>query len=345
MFDIVKSRIANTFDVYNLTNDDIVYIQICFRKLHVKLLSDFTLDKNFDVTNNMTKPEIDVISNTSNIPVSTDESSLGTTLKVTFVDNIITYIYVSVANETFNFLDIIKAQSKLLPNGHRDKITNFDSSYKFYLTYINTKYYVLAIKYVDTNKVIKISYFLNGVVDKSITDILLSDNTVSRVYGNTEFLIDNSNVVYSKQDLMIRPISKGKLIYMPGDNPNIGVIDLETFRDTDYKVKVYAAGFKTNLLDAPVIYYLTDDITPNDLIIKLVDELFKVRYSKTTFYCHNLGRYDIVYNIINALHDYNDKCDNQEISNSKYRMVYNHRNKDILSVTISKDIYTKSSHK
>lgn len=28
MFDIVKSRTANTFDVYNMSNDDIVYIQI-----------------------------------------------------------------------------------------------------------------------------------------------------------------------------------------------------------------------------------------------------------------------------------------------------------------------------
>ena len=344
LFDIIKSRIANTFDVYNMTNDDIVYIQITFRKLDVKLLSDFILDKTLGVTKAMTKTEIDRISDTSNIPVSTDESSLGTVLKVTFVDNIITSIYVTMGNESFNFLDRIKAQSKLLPNGHKDKITHFDSSFKFYLTYINTKYYVLAIKYVDSNKVIKISYFLNGVLDKSITDTLLSDNTVSRVYGNTEFWIDNSKVVYSKQAIMIRPISKDKVVYMPVDNPNIGVIYLDTFRDIDDKVKVYAAGFKTNLSDAPVIYYLTDDLTPNDLIIKLVDELFRIKYSKTIFYCHNLGRYDIVY-IINALHDYNDKYDNQEISHNKFRMVYNHRHNDILSITISKEVNTTTSHK
>lgn len=119
---------------------------------------------------------------------------------------------------------------------------------------------------------------------------------------------------------------------------------METFRDIGDKVKVYAAGFKTNLSDAPVIYYLTDDLTPNDLIIKLVDELFRIKYSKTIFYCHNLGRYDIVY-IINALHDYNDKYDNQEISHNKFRMVYNHRDNDILSITISKEVNTTTSHK
>lgn len=244
LFDIVKSRIANTFDVYNMSNDDIVYIQISFRKLDVKLLSDFTLDKTLDVINNMTKTEMETISDTSNMPVSTDESSLGTNLKITFVDNLITCIYVTMGNETFNFLDRIKAQSKLLPNGHKYKITNFDSSFKFYLIYVNTKYYILAIKYVDNNKVVKISYFLNGVLYKSIIDTLLSDNTVSRVQGNTEFFIENSIVVYSKQAVMIRPISKPKLTFLPRDNPNIGVIDLETFKDSDDTSKVFAVGFK-----------------------------------------------------------------------------------------------------
>lgn len=119
---------------------------------------------------------------------------------------------------------------------------------------------------------------------------------------------------------------------------------METFKDTDDKIKVYAAGFKTNLSDVPVIYYLTGDLTPNDLIIKLVNELFRDKYSRTIFYCHNLGRHDIVY-IINALHDYNDKCDNQGITDCKYHMSYNHRDKDIINITITKVINTTSSHK
>lgn len=344
LYDVVNKRITNILEVYKLLAQDIVYIQISFRKLDVKLLSDFRLDKSDVVIDNMTKRDIDTISSTSNIPVSTNESSLGTPLKVTFVDNLITSISVTRGGESFNLLDKIKAQSKLLPNNHKDKITTFDSSFKFYLTNINMKYYVLAIKYVDSNKVIKISYFLNGVVDKSVTDTLLSCNTVSRVHGNTEFLIDNGNVVYSKKDLMLRPVGKPKVTYMPGENPNIGVIDLETFKDIDDKVKVYAAGFMTNLVDRPTIYYLKNDLTSHDLIINLVNELFRSMYERTTFYCHNLGRYDIVY-IINALHAYNDKCDSLEIQDTKYNMSFIHRDKDIISVTISKDIDTMSSHK
>ena len=129
-------------------------------------------------------------------------------------------------------MDRIKFQSKLLPNGHKDKITNFDSSFKFPLTYINTKHYVLALKFVDSNKVIKISYFLNSVVDIFVTDTLLSGNIVSRAYGNTVFLIENSNVVYSKQALRFRPISKPKITCLPGTKCH-----KESFIDTNKSIE------------------------------------------------------------------------------------------------------------
>lgn len=156
----------------------IVYIQIAFRKLDVKLLTEYGLDKRSIINDKMTKKEVDTITSTYNVPVSLNESSLGSPLKVEFVDNMITYIYVTINNETFNFLDKIKNQAKFLPSNHTDKISSFDSSFKFYLSYINTKYYVLAVKFTDNNKVIKISYFLNGVLDKFVTDTLLSDNIV-----------------------------------------------------------------------------------------------------------------------------------------------------------------------
>ena len=292
LLEIVISRIANSFEVYNMSNDNIVYIQLSFRKLDIKLLTDFKLDKSSIVNDKMTSKEVSLITSTSNVPVSTSESSLGRPLKIDFVDNLITFIYVTINNETFNLLDNIKRQAKFLPPKHSDNISSFDSSYKFYLLYIKTKYYVIALKFIDNNKVIKISYFLNGVLDKFVTDTLLSDNTVSRLHGNIEFLIDNSNVVYSKHALAIRPINKPKVTHIPGEDSNIGVIDFETFKDTDDKVKVYAGGFKTNLAKDPVMYYLENGISSEALIIKLVNELFRSVYNDTTFYCHNFGRYD-----------------------------------------------------
>lgn len=116
-----------------MSNNDIVYIHIAFRKLDVKLLSDFILDKSSIVNDNMTNREINLIASTTNVPVSMNESSLGTSLKVDFFDNSISYIYVTINNETFNFLDRIKNQAKFLPYNHKDNVTYFDSSFKFYL--------------------------------------------------------------------------------------------------------------------------------------------------------------------------------------------------------------------
>ena len=253
LFTIVNKKLADTLDSYSMTNEQIVYIQLAFMMLNVKLLADFALDENSSVSKTMATKEIDTITTTSNIPVSTSETSLGSSLRVEFINNLITHIHVTIKNESFNFLDRIMSQSKFLMIGkgkstkHNDNITSFDSSFKFYFIYINSSHYVLATKYIDNNKVLKISYLLNGVVDNVITDTLLSDNIVSRVNGNTEYLIENNNVIHSKQSLMIRPISKPNITLISREDFNIGVIDLETFKDTDDITKVYAAGFRTNL--------------------------------------------------------------------------------------------------
>lgn len=37
----------------------------------------------------------------------------------------------------------------------------------------------------------------------------------------------------------------------------------------------------------------------------MIDELIRTKYSDITFYCHNLGGYDIVF-ILKILYDYNE---------------------------------------
>ena len=162
--------------------------------------------------------------------------------------------------------------------------------------------------------------------------------------GNAELLIDNSKVVYTKHALNLRPIDKPKITHIVGEDPNIGVIDLETFIDLDDINKAYAVGFRTNLVVNPVMYYLENNITPNGLIIKLINELLKSVYNRTTFYCHNFGRYDSVY-IINALLDHNDKCDRKEIRHTKFVMTYVFRDKAIIKMTITKEVETWTNHK
>jgi hypothetical protein len=66
LFDVVNTNINNCFDTYNFTHEDIEYVQLSLRKVDIKLISEFNLDKsnyNSVVDNN-------IISNITNIPVS-----------------------------------------------------------------------------------------------------------------------------------------------------------------------------------------------------------------------------------------------------------------------------------
>lgn len=57
----------------------------------------------------------------------------------------------------------------------------------------------------------------------------------------------------------------------------------------------------------------------------MIDELLRAKYSNITFYCHNLGGYDVVF-LISVLEQYNDK----------YKLEHVFRNSKILKLKISK---------
>lgn len=65
--------------------------------------------------------------------------------------------------------------------------------------------------------------------------------------------------------------------------------------------------------------------------MSLVNELLRSKYSGVTFYCHNLGGYDIVF-ILKVLYTYNDN--NPE---DKYRISCILRDDKIIKVKISKN--------
>ncbi len=89
------------------------------------------------------------------------------------------------------------------------------------------------------------------------------------------------------------------------ENKNIGVIDSETFMAKDGVQKIYAIGFKTNLDEDPVIYYISNNnMNPYEIIMSLINELLRPKYNKTTFYCHNFSNYDAVF-IMHAVDKYN----------------------------------------
>ena len=66
------------------------------------------------------------------------------------------------------------------------------------------------------------------------------------------------------------------------------------------------------------MYYIENINESDSVVIKLVNELLRSKYSKTTFYCHNLGGFDVVF-VLKVLIDYNDKSSNEE---NKYKLSF-----------------------
>jgi len=131
-----------------------------------------------------------------------------------------------------------------------------------------------------------------------------------------------------KQNIKLKSISKleNKVLFI--NNPNIGVIDIETYLSKDNTNKVYALGFKTVLDSKPIIYYINkEDLDSSKIVLSMVNELLRFKYNKITFYCHNLGGYDIVF----ILYRYND------INEDKYKISCILRDDKIIKLTISKD--------
>lgn len=213
----------------------------------------------------------------------------------------------------------------------------FDSSFKFYFKIDTKSTYILAVRGVDDYNVEKIRYSLDGVVISYIIDQLLEDNTILIKAGKYQFLIKDNKVVYSKQDILLRPIEKPCFKSLPISNPNIGSFDCETYTSENGDVKIYCLGFRTNLQDKPVIYYIDNKMDSDKLVLNLVNELLRLKYNDINFYCHNLGGFDIVF-LLKTLCDYNDN------SKDKYNISCIFRDNKILSVTISK-LINNTKHK
>lgn len=337
----IHSTLSRKLDDYKINNMDISYVLFSFRTLDHNLTSDYTLDVPIN-DYRVSKSALKTVRSVSIIPVSVDPVSLGSPLKTEVSNNLISSIYLNINNNTINFLDLILSKAKYLPFKHVDKIVSFDKNFKFYYLTLDNKSFVIAVKQVDNNQIVKISYFLDGTVSTYITDTLLPGNIVSRVVGNTVSIIQDKKLVHVKETLLLKPIPKSKTVPIDGENPNIGVIDTETFVDIDGKSYVYAVGFKTNLRKNPILYYIDNSFNFSDIIIKMVNELLRRVYDKNIFYCHNLGGFDSVF-IINALLDYNDKC--KDNNNTPFKLNYIFRDKDIIQITISKQVVTKNNNK
>ena len=262
----------------------------------------------------------------------TNEAFLGNALPVIIKNGTISAIYITINGKKKYFLSIIKEKCLFLRPNHPDNISSFGDNYKFYKLFHN-RYYVLAVKSVNNTIKEKIRYSLNDVRISRVVDAI-ENNTIKRSIGNKDIILSyNKEVLYLEQKVLLKPLNKRESKTFFANNPNIGVIDLETYRHSDGTLKVYA-GIKTNLNAEPVIFYIDENAPdPSKLVLDLVNELLRSKYSNITFYIYNLSGYDIVY-VLHILLTYN-----RNYKDNKYKLDYLLRDTSIIKFSVEKGCF------
>lgn len=115
------------------------------------------------------------------------------------------------------------------------------------------------------------------------------------------------------------------------ENPNIGVIDLETYTDTSLnRGRVYSAGLYTKYDKRPITFYIDKKTKDNNKVIyDLLDQMFSYKYKGIIWYCHNFGDFDSLF-IISTIDKYNKYLNNE----NKYKLKFVERKGSIIKLTI-----------
>lgn len=225
-------------------------------------MSDIKIDKNTLIYRENHK-QIQFLDKQINyLPLTTDKEIIGKQIKdVKTKNGKVTYIFIKLENRTIDLMEKIYQQNKCLEIMKKD-IVSFDESTKFYFRDLTKSTHIIAIKQLDNNTYKKEVFTLNGLKLSSVEDKIESNNLVTRKIKNKYFLeIENNEIVYSEKTINLRSIKSGKILkkekksFIP--NPNIGVIDLETYTDSEtQKARVYSAGLYSIVNTEPITFYI-----------------------------------------------------------------------------------------
>jgi hypothetical protein len=203
-------------------------------------------------------------------------------------------------------------------NNYLENYTDYnliEKSTRFFYRDVYKIPFIVAIQ--DSEKSIKkLAFSLLGFLISEVLDIKdLNLDTgdpenkkvfiKERVMDKLSINFDHNNTIISKQQFLnLKPIKRDEklesITNLHEDN-KLGVIDLETFKDTTTgTTKVYACGVYTYLDEDPTIFYIDKStLDDKELVLKFINFLCKPSYKDITFYCHNFGNYD-VYFILNT---------------------------------------------
>jgi len=346
LYDFQKSilkRIDSVLEDYNISDEFVNYIQIVLYTVNPVFIAEYKLDKSDIINKKISLNQVRLVDSIKEIPVTINFKDVLNPIVCEIRDGYITNIPVSIKGDVVNFLDLIKKQNKvlLLRKSNKDELIHtFDKDWVFYLV-DGIRPHILAHKHINICTIKKVRYSLfQGVLIDCITDHIGENDVVVRYYNNYIINIVNNKIINMKYNMNLIPIKRtinNNLSFT--ENPNIGVIDFETIECRDGINRVYCLGFKTNLDTKPVTYYIEEHRNYEDydrLMLKFINELLRSKYKDVTFYCHNLSGFDVHF-MLGVLLRYNDLCVLDD-KNSKYKISCVFRDKNIIKITVSKNI-------
>ena len=333
-----------------LCKEDIEGFDLICRRIDSKFLTDLKIDPTSLALSDEMKQK-DIFNKQINyFPIVTSNDILGNPLRDITVNQqgVVTNIRVKLDDKSFDLMEKISFQNKIKSINKKDPVI-LDKDYRFYLRNNVTTPHVLAIKQIDTDTYKKDAFTFNGIRLETVVDKIESDKLVYRKINDKKSLeIKNNEITYSEENMILTPIKASSIIKRGKDinfteNPNIGVIDLETYKNsTIERARVYSAGLYSVHDQKPIMFYIDKQTMDNGKVIyDLLDEMFKYKYRGIKWYCHNFGRFDSVF-IISALEAYNKKQINTNDKN-KYEMKFRDRNGSIIKLLVKNitDKYVK----
>lgn len=370
LYEVISFKINDLNDRYDINRDPDT-VHILFKSIDVPS-SLVKLDKNSILSSLnksvFKKSSLNQIFSSNYLPLSMDSSKLGylieQDLKLKYVGDLIkTFLnYGLVVPDILKNQKIIDSSDIYIKDVGKTKkrkvlILNIDLT-KYISLYLNHRKTETFIKnsasidykiytyHLNEKGYVKFIYDLNtGISLYEALDIKKSDVLFRRTINNYSLNINThtGKVVDISRFVKMDYIRAPRFNNTFSSNPNIGVLDVETFVNSAGLGQVYCIGFATLAdlkSDTLNSFYLSDfgpSLNSNMLIINCINSMLDPKYNNYYWYIHNMGKFDIIY-IYKTLVDYNLISNNPE---EDYLLTTTYKGNKMLRLVIKKKYKNK----
>ena len=165
------------------------------------------------------------------------------------------------------------------------------------------------LKILDQKGYVRLVFDINsGICLCKVIDLIVNKDNLIRKVNNFTIKIFRNKITEINRYIKLDNIKAPRFRASPVSNTNIGVLDLETFTNSNGLAQVYCIGFCTLSEQEQIkTYYLTEigtSLNSNLLIINCINSMSEPKYHNYYWYIHNMGKFDMVF-IHKCLEEFN----------------------------------------